>query len=57
MEGKCYNCEHEGEYEWFWLVTDENGNAYSTFELSAEDYNEESTLTEVYICAKCHAEQ
>lgn len=57
MEGKCYNCGYIGQYEWFWLVTDENENAYATFELSDEDHDNESTLTEVYICAKCHAEQ
>lgn len=56
---KCYNCEYDGDMEWFWLVTNENDPTvcYATYELSWEDYKDEDTLTEIYICPKCNAEQ
>ena len=56
---KCYNCDYEGEMEWFWLVTNEDDPTvcYATYELSWEDYKDNDTLSEIYICPKCKAEQ
>ena len=55
---KCHYCNYKGEYEWFWLITnDTTDKAYATFELSDDDVEDGDVKTEVYVCAKCGAEQ
>ena len=59
MEGKCYNCGYEGEYEWYWLITDSRDDSvgHATYSMSNEESKIGDTHTEVYCCLKCEAEQ
>jgi hypothetical protein len=59
MEGKCYNCDFKGVFDWFWLITDSKDDsvAYSTFEMTHEESIIGDIHTEVYVCPKCKAEQ
>ncbi len=59
MEGKCYNCDYQGEYEWYWLITDSQDEsiAHRTSSMSFEESEMGDTHTEVYYCPKCNAEQ
>lgn len=59
MEGKCYNCNHKGEYEWYWLITDSKDETvcHATLSMSPEESDMGDTHTEVYVCSKCLAEQ
>ena len=54
MKQKCNHCDFVGKFDWFWLVTDEEGNCYSTFELGS--FNKTDTLIEIYFCPECGAE-
>lgn len=59
MEGKCYNCEYEGEYEWYWLITDSKDDSigHGTSSMSHEESKMGDTHTEIYYCPQCRAEQ
>lgn len=59
MEDKCYNCGDEGEYDWYWLITDSKDDfiCVATYSMTDEEFKMGDTHTEVFVCSKCHAEQ
>ena len=58
MKGKCYNCDYEGEYEWYWLITDSQDESigHATHSMSSSEAEMGDTHTECYYCPKCGAE-
>jgi len=59
MEGKCYNCDYEGKFEWHWLITDSKDDSigHATDSMSHEESLIGDTHTECYYCPKCEAQQ
>jgi hypothetical protein len=57
--GKCYNCDYVGEFDWQWLINDSKDDSvgYVTNEMTKEESEIGDTHIEIYFCPKCFADQ
>ena len=53
------NCGYQGEYEWYWFITDSKDESvgHSTYSMSSEEEHMGDTHTQVYYCPECKSEQ